>query len=102
MGKKVEEHRGALLLSHPLQHGRVGGSSGGASSTAVTAHTTAWAEMEALWSHVFDPENLKTASTEQAVGTAAADCCLLLLPRCLLVLVLTLRTVTVTFTRRCC
>ena len=37
MGRKVSEHRGALLLSHPMEHG----------------HVRDWGEMELVWRHCF-------------------------------------------------
>jgi centractin len=37
VGRKVDEHRGALLLSHPMEHG----------------HVRDWGDMELLWRHCF-------------------------------------------------
>jgi centractin len=51
VGSKVEEHRGALLLSYPMEHGVVQN----------------WQEMEKMWSHVSARENLNVRSEEHAV-----------------------------------
>ena len=51
VGGKVEEHRGALLLSYPMEHGVVQN----------------WQDMEKLWSHVYARENLNVRSSEHAV-----------------------------------
>ncbi len=37
LGRTVAEHRGALALSHPVEHGQV----------------QSWADMEALWTHLY-------------------------------------------------
>lgn len=51
IGPKVEEHRGALKLSYPMEHGTVQN----------------WADMEKIWSHVYSRENLNVVSEEHAV-----------------------------------
>ena len=51
VGSKVEEHRGALLLSYPMEHGVVQN----------------WSDMEKIWSHVYSRENLNVRSDEHAV-----------------------------------
>jgi len=51
VGGKVEEHRGALLLSYPMQHGIVQN----------------WQEMEKIWNHIYSRDNLNVRSNEHAV-----------------------------------
>lgn len=51
VGSKVEEHRGALLLSFPMEHGVVQN----------------WSEMEKIWGHIYARENLNVRSDEHAV-----------------------------------
>jgi len=51
VGPKVEEHRGALLLSHPMEHGVV--------------HN--WSDMEKIWSYIYDKDNLNVNSEDHAV-----------------------------------
>ena len=51
MGSKAEAHRGALSLSYPMKHGIVEN----------------WADMEKVWSHVYDKENLNVSSEEHSV-----------------------------------
>lgn len=51
VGSKVEEHRGALLLSYPMEHGVVQN----------------WTEMEKIWTHIYSRENLNVKSEEHAV-----------------------------------
>jgi centractin len=48
---KAEEHRGALLLSYPMESGIV----------------RDWSDMERLWSHIYSRENLNVACEEHAV-----------------------------------
>jgi centractin len=48
VGSKVEEHRGSLLLSYPLDHGVVSN----------------WSDMERLWANVYSKENLNAASED--------------------------------------
>jgi centractin len=52
VGSRAEEHRGALLLSYPMENGIVRN----------------WADMERIWSYVYSRENLNVASNEHAVG----------------------------------
>ena len=52
LGRKAEEHRGALLLSYPMEHGVV----------------RDWSDMERLWGHVYAKENLAVASEEHPVS----------------------------------
>lgn len=51
VGSKAEEHRGALVLSYPMENGIVQN----------------WSDMERIWSHVYAKENLNVASEEHAV-----------------------------------
>jgi centractin len=51
VGPKLEEHRGALLLSHPMEHGIVQN----------------WNDMEKIWSYVYDKDNLNVNSEDHAV-----------------------------------
>lgn len=51
VGSKVEEHRGALLLSYPMEHGVVQN----------------WTEMEKIWAHIYSRDNLNVRSEEHAV-----------------------------------
>jgi len=51
VGSKVDEHRGALLLSYPMEHGIVNN----------------WSDMERLWTHVYAKENLNVRPEEHAV-----------------------------------
>lgn len=51
LGKLAEEHRGALLLSYPMEHG-------------VVNH---WENMERLWTHIYDKDNLNTNTKDHAV-----------------------------------
>ena len=50
VGAKVAEHRGALKISYPMEHGVV----------------TDWADMERVWSHVFN-------SREHGLGVSAEE-----------------------------
>lgn len=56
VGAKVDEHRGALILNYPIQHGVVQN----------------WADMEKIWSYVYSKENLNVPSEEHAVRTYIA------------------------------
>lgn len=51
VGLKAEEHRGAMLLNYPMEHGIIKN----------------WADMERLWQHVYARENLNVASEDHAV-----------------------------------
>jgi centractin len=51
VGAKADEHRGALILKYPMEHGIVQN----------------WADMERLWQHVYSRENMNIASEEHAV-----------------------------------
>uniref|UniRef100_A0A7S1XUW7 Actin n=1 Tax=Phaeomonas parva TaxID=124430 RepID=A0A7S1XUW7_9STRA len=51
VGDKVLEHRGALRLSHPMEHGVV----------------SSWADMEAVWGHVYAREQLNTPADQHPV-----------------------------------
>ena len=52
IGSKVDEHRGALRLSYPMEHGVI----------------KDWSDMEKIWSHVYSRDNLNVASEEHAVS----------------------------------
>lgn len=52
MGAKVEEHRGAFVLSYPMEHGVVNN----------------WDDMERLWDHIYAKENLNVKSEEHVVS----------------------------------
>lgn len=51
VGSKVEEHRGALLIDYPMEHGVV--------------HN--WQDMEKVWSYLYSKDHLNVASEEHAV-----------------------------------
>lgn len=51
MGKRAEEHRGALRLANPMEHGVV----------------TNWEDMERLWQFVYAEENLNLPTEGQPV-----------------------------------
>lgn len=51
IGSKVEEHRGALKLSYPLENGIVEN----------------WADMEKIWSYLYTKDSLNVASEEHSV-----------------------------------
>lgn len=51
VGSKVEDHRGSLILSYPIEHGVVQN----------------WDEMESLWAHIYTKENLNVSSEEYPV-----------------------------------
>jgi centractin len=51
VGAKADEHRGALKLEYPMEHGIVQN----------------WGDMEKIWQHVYSRDNLNTASEEHAV-----------------------------------
>ena len=51
VGNKADEHRGAMVLNYPMEHGIVQN----------------WSDMERLWQHVYSKENLNVASEEHAV-----------------------------------
>ena len=51
VGNKADEHRGAMILNYPMEHGIVKN----------------WGDMERLWQHVYSKENLNIASEEHAV-----------------------------------
>jgi centractin len=51
VGMKVDEHRGALTLKYPMEHGIVQN----------------WSDMERLWHHIYSKENLAIPSEEHAV-----------------------------------
>ena len=50
VGRRADEHRGALLLSRPVEHGRV----------------RDWAEMELLWRSIYDADALGAAPEAHA------------------------------------
>jgi actin-related protein len=54
VGTKVDDHRGAFVLSYPMEHGVV----------------TDWDDMERLWDHIYAKENLNVKSEEHVVGHA--------------------------------
>lgn len=51
IGSKVEEHRGALKLSYPIENGIVQN----------------WSDMEKIWSYVYHRDNLNVLSEDHAV-----------------------------------
>jgi centractin len=51
VGARAEQHRGALTLSYPMEHGVVQN----------------WHDMELLWRHVYAKENLNVPSEDHAV-----------------------------------
>jgi centractin len=51
VGSKVDEHRGALSISYPMENGMVKN----------------WNDMEKIWSHIYARENLNVPSEEHAV-----------------------------------
>eukprot|EP01031_Cornospumella_fuschlensis_P041594 gene41594-50760_t len=51
VGPKVEEHRGALKLSYPIEKGVV----------------TQWQDMEKIWSYLYSKDQLNVASEDHAV-----------------------------------
>ena len=51
VGSKVDEHKGVLSISYPIEHGVV----------------TDWSDMERVWSYVYSKEHLNVASEEHAV-----------------------------------
>lgn len=51
MGPKAEEHRGALMLSYPIEHGIVQN----------------WGDMEKVWRYAYSKDNLNVSSDEHAV-----------------------------------
>ena len=51
VGAKVEEHRGALKIEYPMEHGIV--------------HN--WADMEKIWTFLYSKDNLNIASDDHAV-----------------------------------
>lgn len=51
IGSKVEDHRGALTLSYPIENGIVEN----------------WADMEKIWSYLYTKDNLNVVSEEHAV-----------------------------------
>jgi centractin len=52
MGSKVDEYRGALSLSYPIEHGVVQN----------------WSDMERLWSYVYSRDNLNVPTEDHAVS----------------------------------
>eukprot|EP00586_Coscinodiscus_wailesii_P015132 CAMPEP_0172510170 /NCGR_PEP_ID=MMETSP1066-20121228/226794_1 /TAXON_ID=671091 /ORGANISM="Coscinodiscus wailesii, Strain CCMP2513" /LENGTH=257 /DNA_ID=CAMNT_0013289025 /DNA_START=212 /DNA_END=981 /DNA_ORIENTATION=+ len=52
-GRKLDEHRGAFLLSHPMSRGRVLPSS--------------WDAMEQIWEHLYAKDNLSVTTDEHPV-----------------------------------
>ena len=51
VGQKAVDHRGALLLSYPMDHGVVQN----------------WSDMEKIWQHVYAKDNLNVSSENHAV-----------------------------------
>jgi centractin len=51
IGSKAEEHRGALMLSYPMESGIV--------------HN--WSDMEKIWSYIYSRDNLNASSEDHAV-----------------------------------
>ena len=51
MGTKVDDHRGAFVLSYPMENGIVNN----------------WDDMERLWDHIYAKENLNVKSEEHVV-----------------------------------
>ena len=52
VGSRLDEHRGALSLSYPIEHGVVQN----------------WADMELLWRNLYSREGLNVPSEEHAVS----------------------------------
>ena len=51
VGSKADEHRGALILNYPIEHGVVKN----------------WADMEKIWTHIYSKDNLNIRSEDHAV-----------------------------------
>jgi centractin len=51
VGRKLEEHRGALVLSYPMEHGVVND----------------WTDIERVWRYVYAKENLNVPSEDHPV-----------------------------------
>jgi centractin len=51
IGGKAEMHRGALTLSYAMEHGIVDN----------------WGDMEKIWGHIYDKDNLNVSSEEHAI-----------------------------------
>ena len=51
VGSKVDDHKGVLSISYPIEHGVV----------------TDWNDMERIWSYAYSKENLNVAPEEHAV-----------------------------------
>ena len=52
VGNKADQHRGALILSYPIDHGVVQN----------------WHDMERIWRHVYSKENMNILSEDHAVS----------------------------------
>ena len=66
LGKRAEEHRGALKLGNPMEHGTV----------------TNWEDMERIWQFVYAEENLNLATDGQPVCVSVVQRVLQLRERC--------------------
>ena len=53
IGNKAEDHRGALLLSYPMEHGIVND----------------WSDMEKIWTHLYSKEHMNVNTEDHAVST---------------------------------
>ena len=51
IGKEADEHRGIMTLAYPMEHGMV----------------TNWADMEKIWSSLYEKSNLGVSSEEHPV-----------------------------------
>ena len=52
IGAKADQHRGALILSYPIEHGMVQN----------------WQDIERVWRHVYAKENMNVSSEDHAVS----------------------------------
>eukprot|EP00593_Proboscia_inermis_P002452 CAMPEP_0171297336 /NCGR_PEP_ID=MMETSP0816-20121228/6110_1 /TAXON_ID=420281 /ORGANISM="Proboscia inermis, Strain CCAP1064/1" /LENGTH=402 /DNA_ID=CAMNT_0011771571 /DNA_START=44 /DNA_END=1252 /DNA_ORIENTATION=+ len=55
VGRKLDEHRGAFKLLHPMEHG------------AVVNTEESWSAMERIWEHLYSKENLSARVEEHPV-----------------------------------
>jgi len=58
IGQKLEEHRGAFILAHPMERGRVIGDGNDKAS---------WEQMELLWKHLYSKDGLNAKMEEHPV-----------------------------------
>jgi centractin len=60
IGQKLEEHRGAFLLSNPMERGRVRGD-------VDDNDKSSWEQMELLWKHLYSKDMLNAKTEEHPV-----------------------------------